>query len=189
MAQKRQQSITERLRTARTPTPLPDCVPLVARHLTLETPAVLGHADMAEMAGVDQRTLDNWTRRGCPMAGGARDRRYHPAQVLMWAAAWAMVRGDFQARRIRHMPESLPYLDAWNRVLTRQAELDDAVPFIAVPLEQDHPGRSWALRLACAGEAPGPLLDPEEFLESLPTDADTPTPAGAVIPRRTRVSR
>jgi hypothetical protein len=94
---------------------------------------------------------------------------YDVAQVVVWSAAFAKFKRDHQDRRIDHMPDGLAYLDAFNFVQQREHELIGAeAAFVCVPLAHDHPGRAWALRLACAGQPPGPFLDPEEWLEGMP---------------------
>jgi hypothetical protein len=188
MAKKSAESTEARVAALQAPVPLPDAVPVIATHLLLATPTLYAHDDCAEMVGVTPRTLDNWVDRGCPVAKrNGRNRLYDVAQVFTWSAAFAKLKRDHQERRIRHMPTDLGYLHAFNVV--QMLEYDtlsgtlgaDGVPFVCVPLAHDHPARAWALRLACAGQRPGPLLDAEEWLEGMP---DVPTPTPSRSPRK-----
>ncbi|MCU0648056.1 MAG: helix-turn-helix domain-containing protein [Gemmatimonadaceae bacterium] len=186
MPKSTQSQTNARVAALQAPTPLPDAVPVVARHLLLTAPTHCTHDDMAELLGVNPRTLEGYVDRGCPIAERRGPVRfYHVAAVVTWAAGWAQVKADHQARRIRHMPDTLTLLDAHNRVRQREAEVfGDDGGFVLVPLTHDHPARPWALRLACAGVVPDAPLDAEEWLAGMPA-----LPKNAPVRKRSSSTR
>lgn len=188
-----------RVAALQAPARLPGADPVVATHLLSRRDELLTHDVMAALVDVTPRTLDSWVDRGCPVAKRRGPVRYYRArEVFVWSAAFRMVRDDHQARRIRHMPTALPFLDAHNRLTARQHALITETPgdgepeaFVCVPLAHDHPSRPWALRIACEGRVPGPIPDPEEWIEAIENDFasdETPDPP-APSPRRRKETR
>lgn len=105
----------------------------------------------------DSRALRKWHAMGMPVQIGAKGVNKYPCpDVIIWAGVRTvlMQRGEWGRRPHLTMEEAHRLNDEWDR---RDAGPNE--PWIAVPLNWDHPSRARLLRQAAAGHRPPPMKE------------------------------
>jgi hypothetical protein len=135
----------------------------------------ISQRDLAFILGVDVRTIANYAKRGMPVAIEKPRPQYRYADCTAWTAYFRHFVEEFQRHnRTATPPHYLPFRDALNWLLQREATLqDEGNEYVVVPLRHDHPRRAALLQEAAAGLPPLPLLYPEELDGDDGDDDDT----------------